>query len=313
MTKSPLTPESSPRSFDRPARDLRWVRDFVLRMPLAENYGRSLMMAWCIILQSRLLRKYGDTWIVPLGRVRLSLDFRAMHDVRMYSSILRHGGYEPETGRLLAQLLKPGDTFVDVGANNGYFAILASQYVGPAGTILAIEPNPGAVERLRRNVQLNGLERMIQVLPIALGEHEGTGNLSISSFEDGWATLGPYPGSKTVVPVRVAALDDLLEPSESVVMKIDAEGTEPSILRGMSRLCSRVPNVAILLEWNHLFGDQALWDYLHSRFRVFEIVSGAGGEGGLRAVQSFEELRHTFLKNILITSGTRWSTDKASA
>ncbi len=311
MTQSPPPENPRPRAGGQPSKDLRWVRDFVLRMPLAERYGRSLMMAWCTILQSRLRQEFGDTQVVPIGRVKLSLDFRAMHDVRMYWSITRHGGYEPETGRLLARLLKPGDTFVDVGANNGYFAVLASQFVGPSGTVLAIEPNPGAVERLTKNVSLNGLEGTVHILPIALGEREGTANLNVSSFEDGWATLGPYPGSKTVVPVRVAALDDILEPTESVVLKIDAEGTEPSILRGMSQLLARTPNVAILLEWNHLFGDQALWDYLHSRFRVYEIVSGIGDEVGLKAVHSFEDLRHTFLTNILITSGTRWSTDQA--
>lgn len=313
MTQSPVTENRKRRALGRPPRNLRGVRDFVLRMPFAERSGRSLMMAWCILLQSRLRRKFGDTRIVPLGRAKLSLDLRAMHDVRMYWSITRHGGYEPETGQLLARLLKPGDTFVDVGANNGYFAILASQLVDPTGTVLAIEPNPGAVERLTRNVALNGLDGTVRVLPIALGESEGTGNLSVSSFEDGWATLGPYPGPKTVVPVRISALDDILEPSESVVLKIDAEGTEPSILRGMSRILARTPNVAILLEWNHLFGSQALWDYLHSRFRVYEIVPRMGGEVGLEEVHSFEQLRHTFLKNILITSGTRWLTDKASA
>jgi FkbM family methyltransferase len=304
--------DRKPRATVPPPRDLRWVRDFVLRMPLAERAGRSLMKAWFIILQSRLRRRFGDTRIVPLGQAKMSLDFRAMHDVRTYWSLIRHGGYEPETSRFLAQLLRPGDTFVDVGANNGYFAILASQFVGPTGTVLAIEPNPAAVERLTKNVRLNGLEGTIHILPFALGEAEGTGSLYISSFEDGWATLAPFPGPKTTVPVRVCALDDVFEPSGSVVLKVDAEGAEPSILRGMSKILERTPNIAIILEWNHLFGTREFWDHLHASFRVYDIVSRIGGEVGLEEVRSFEELRHTFLKNILITSGTRWAKEETS-
>jgi len=292
---------------DSRPKDLQWVRDFLLRMPLVEGVGRSFVKAWCVILQSRLRGKFGDATVIPLGRARMSLDFRAMHDVRMYWSIQRHGGYEPETGLLLAQLLKPGDTFVDVGANNGYFAILASQYVRPNGTVLAIEPNPGAVQRLKKNVELNGLGDTVHILQIAVGEAGGSGSLYVSTFEDGWASLTPQRNPTPPIQVRVSALDDVLEPSESVVLKVDAEGAEPSILRGMSRTLARTPNVAIILEWNHLFGTRALWDYLRSNFKIYDIVSRAGSGVGLEEVNSFEDLQHTFLKNILITSGTRWS------
>lgn len=297
----------------RPRRDARpssWnyqqVRDFVLRMSAVEKLGRSFLMAWLTILRSRLRREFGDTQVVVLGKVKLTLDLREMHDVRTFWSIHRHGHYEPESSRLLGDLLRPGDTFVDIGSNNGYYAVLASQYVGTTGRVLAIEPNPRAVERLQRNVELNGLEGIVSVLPVALGETEGTGTLSVSTFEDGWATLGQFPGPKTTYRVRVASLNDILEPTESIVMKIDAEGAEESILRGMTEVIDRTANVAILLEWNHLFGTEALWEYLHATFRVFDIVSQGDGGVALEEIRSFEALRHVFVKNVLITTGPRW-------
>ncbi len=276
-------------------------------LPFLERPARWLFMAWFVILQSRLRRRYGDTVVVSVLGVRLSLDLRERHDVRMFWSIVRQGSYEPETSQLLSRLLRPGDTFVDVGANNGYFALLAGQFVGAAGRVIAIEPNPRAVERLRRNVELNGLGTTVQVRPIALGGAEGEQRLYISRFEDGWASLLPFAGARRSVPVRVSTLDHELASADGIVMKLDAEGSEMQILRGMSRYLEHAQDVAMILEWNHLFGSRSLWEYLRERFRVYRIVGASDRRSvHLQEVRGWNEVRGAYLMNLFVTSGPRW-------
>ena len=287
---------------------LRKARDTLLLFSPFEHTARRLLMAWSVILRSRLRNLYGDGSVVDAFGAKMSLDFREIHDVRMYWSITHQGGYEPETSQLLGLLLRPGDTFVDIGANNGYFAILASRYVGREGRVLAVEPNPLAVERLKRNVDLNGLNDSVRILPLALGEVDEETDLYVSKFEDGWASVIPFAGAREPFRVRVARLDNLLESgAASLVLKLDAEGAEISILRGMAKLLEHTQNLAIILEWNHLFGTRSAWDFLRSRFQVFRILSGArDGEVRLRRVRRWDELRTVFLENLLVTSGPRW-------
>ncbi|MGA7923744.1 MAG: FkbM family methyltransferase [Thermoplasmata archaeon] len=294
---------------DRPERSsgVNEVRDWFLRLPLAEDVGRWFLRAYFRLVQSRVRASFGDSVEVPLGKLRFRLDLTEIHDVRMYWSIQRYFGYEPETSRLLPRLLRSGDVFVDVGANNGYFAILASQFVGPSGTVYAIEPNPVAVDRLRRNVVLNQLASVVRVLSCAVGAKDGHAELSISTFEDGWASLAPFPTPRPRVPVRVFALDHLIDPAPAIVLKVDAEGAEPTILEGLEETLARTPNVAIILEWNHLFGSKAWWDWLSARFRVYTIVERPVMGVVTQEIQSWESLRRVFLKNLLLVSGERWT------
>ncbi len=282
------------------------ARELVLRMPLTERTARRFLMAWFTIHQSRLRRTLGDSTDVGIGKTKLRLDLREVHDVRILWALRRYGGYEPETTLLVEEILRPGDTFVDVGANNGYFAILASQFIGSSGTVYAVEPNPGAVRRLSRNVEINGLQARVHIVPCAAGQSEGTGQLYVSRFEDGWASLRPFATRKPSIPVRVVALDGLLGSPESIVMKLDAEGSELAVLQGMSGLLERTPNVAVILEWNHLFGSKSLWDYLASHFRIFEIAPGEGRRLRLEPIVSWDSVRATFLKNLLAIAGPRW-------
>jgi FkbM family methyltransferase len=152
------------------------------------------------------------------------------------------GAYERDLERVLRGWLKPGMTFLDVGANAGFFTLLAARLVGSAGRVISVEPSPWVAERLAATVARNGLAN-VTVARIALGNTTGTlplpaplpGNHSPSLLE----TAPDRP--RSLVPV--ARLDDRLEewvPRGGVIdaMKVDIEGYEPFLFEGAKEALS---------------------------------------------------------------------------
>jgi FkbM family methyltransferase len=149
------------------------------------------------------------------------------------------GRYEPNEMYAMANLLRSGMCFIDVGANEGIFTLLAAAAVGPTGTVHAFEPSPRERARLSSNLALNGLHN-VRVHPIALGSSRRTASLSVSDQEHpGHNTLGGFGYRETShaysVEVAVEALDDVVE-REGLdrvdLIKIDVEGSETAVLRG---------------------------------------------------------------------------------
>ena len=151
------------------------------------------------------------------------------------------GHFEPiETG-FVRSVLKPGQTFVDIGANIGWFTILAGQIVGPAGRVYAFEPRPNTCERLRMAVAENGY-RHVEVRQVALGA--AAGRMTIASLVrmrnpgGTWllasdallAGLRESEGYERF-DVEVIRLDDLAVES-CHLLKIDIEGAEQLALAG---------------------------------------------------------------------------------
>ena len=148
------------------------------------------------------------------------------------------GDYEPEVGAALRRLLRPGDTFVDVGANYGWHSLLAASVVGPDGRVLAIEPNPDNSTLLARSAADSGFAN-ITVVTAAVADAPGWAAL-VTDGSNGWiAPLGDPVGPVTcsyAVPVRT--LDEIVSSAgfERVdVVKVDVEGNEVGVLRGGTR------------------------------------------------------------------------------
>lgn len=153
-----------------------------------------------------------------------------------------------DEARVLRLLLRPGDTFLDVGANHGSFAILASHVVGPDGLVVAVEPQPRLASLIRRS--LAEAPAPFQVHAVALGEQNAEMPLHVPREGSGAASLvAPQPRARLLaVPVRRA--DDLLPwtrfPGRTFV-KLDVEGAEIAFLRGASRM-TRALRPTILFE-----------------------------------------------------------------
>ncbi|MCI4369246.1 MAG: FkbM family methyltransferase, partial [Thermoplasmata archaeon] len=124
----------------------------------------------------------------------MELDTRVGGDCHMLSLFRRGELYEPDVTQFIERTLVHGGTFMDVGANSGYFTLLASARVGPTGVVHAFEPNPEAVARLERNLKLNGCKNVV-VHPVALGAHAGRVTLRRSLITDGMNSVLELPQS----------------------------------------------------------------------------------------------------------------------
>jgi FkbM family methyltransferase len=162
------------------------------------------------------------------------------------------GTYDPETLALLKQLLRPGDTFVDVGANEGYFSVVASRLVGPGGRVVAVEPQARLQPVLARNFQLNACAAAT-VVPVAISDAPGTRPLLISPDMNSGAT-GFARRTRYRLPTQATAcltLEQLCAQERlgaGVVMKMDIEGWEREALLGSPELLRSGRIRALVLE-----------------------------------------------------------------
>lgn len=148
-----------------------------------------------------------------------------------------------ETAYLHARL-RPGDTFVDVGAHVGYFTVLGSRAVGPTGTVIALEPEGRNRDCLRLNLRRHGCGN-VTVLPYAAHASRGWMSLALDEVNRGGHFLVPAGESATLV--RCIRLDESL-PERVDVVKIDAQGFDHDVVAGLERTVARNPQIAIVCE-----------------------------------------------------------------
>ena len=135
--------------------------------------------------------------------------------------------------------LAPGGVFYDVGANVGFFALVAARLVGPDGAAYAFEPLPHVAAEARANAERNGLAN-VEVLEVAASDREGTASLVVTGHPGGATLSAADAGDDAVgsVEVRTVRLDDLvaagaIRPPD--VVKIDVEGVELEVVDGLRR------------------------------------------------------------------------------
>jgi len=172
--------------------------------------------------------------------------------------IVLDGLWETHVTAWLQQTLQPGQVFVDVGANVGYFTLLGAQLVGPGGRVVAVEAHPGLAELLRRNVIMNGLygyvttwHRAAWSSTTSVQLHQRlnfSGASSVGAI--GSEALGRLGDSEEMVEVQAVPLDDLLEGLPPVdVLKMDIEGAELQAFAGLSRTLEASPKISVMFEW----------------------------------------------------------------
>ena len=156
--------------------------------------------------------------------------------------------------RILQRFLRPGDTFVDVGANHGTFAITAAQLVGPDGLVVAIEPQARLADFIRRSLELYGARFIVH--NVACGDATGTARLYVPRATSGSGGLASPSHSAVsrhqATTVPLVRLDDLLPPERlpgRVFLKLDVEGSEPGCLAGARDFLGSA-RPAILIEIN---------------------------------------------------------------
>lgn len=191
------------------------------------------------------------------------------------------GGYERQDSAVVRELLRPGGTFVDVGANWGYFTLLAACLVGGSGRVVSFEPDPRLFSRLQANLDRN---RFAQVQPRQLAAAHEPGALQLVGFDPeagnwGLSRLSEHGnGSGMIFQVAADRLDTMLD-KEGIgavdLVKIDIEGAEELALRGMAEGLRTGRYRRILLEGH----PSLLAERNRSLSDVFQLLDEAGYRG----------------------------------
>lgn len=180
---------------------------------------------------------------------------------------------ESEVVAVLRERLGPGDTFVDAGANIGFFSILAAGLVGPSGKVIAIEMMPYMAAILRSHAALNQCSN-IEVVETAVSDRGG-------DQVDAWVVEGrsgvtsivsPLVGDAQRVPVRTRTLADILASEERVaLMKLDLEKAELLALNGAGTALDRIETIV----FEQLLGEGDAAKFLEARGFMVRAIGGS--------------------------------------
>lgn len=195
---------------------------------------------------------------------RIFVDTRSF-DVGIH--LMFGGRWEPMHSRVFERMLFKGAGVLDVGANHGYYSVLAAPIIGPTGLLLAVEPNPHFARLVHHSFSINGFLRFGEVHNLAVADREtGVVDLWVHPHLQGAAQIKPAqslmaderPGAQAVHRVPVSTIDALLGPERLGrvnVLKMDIEGAEALAFAGMTALLRAARPLRILLEFNGQSAD----------------------------------------------------------
>ncbi|WHM37426.1 FkbM family methyltransferase [Streptomyces sp. BPTC-684] len=164
-----------------------------------------------------------------------------------------YGIWEPHMTRWLGRRLRPGDTFIDVGSNIGYYSVLASRLVGGAGRVVAVEASPTFHRRVLQHARLNGCGNIRAVNSAVSDRNQMLKFILASSRNMGATSTVPYEGpAESTFEIESHPLPEILAPQEIAnarVIKIDVEGAEGSVVRGLAPILGKLrPDAEITVE-----------------------------------------------------------------
>jgi len=179
-------------------------------------------------------------------------------DISLAPHILLDGYWEMWITKIFMRLVQPGMTVIDIGANIGYYSLIAGSHVGPGGKVISFEANPSVFRLLANSMEINGflgraelvnqgvMDKQGELTFYSLASHHGS-----SSFFIDPATVSQFRDTMEEIKVTCLSLDEYFadrDPRVDVI-KIDAEGAEPAIIAGAQGLLTKNHDVKILMEY----------------------------------------------------------------
>lgn len=163
------------------------------------------------------------------------LDVYHEKDTCISKQIIDHGIWEPYETSLVVRYLKKGDVFLDIGANIGYYTIIAGVIVGAQGKVLAFEPDSHNFNMLKENVRLNKLTNVVAV-NAAVSDVGGRGYIYLSDDNMGDHHIYDCGGNRKRDEIDIVAGGDFISNKIDRLnfIKIDTQGSEVLILRGLA-------------------------------------------------------------------------------
>lgn len=251
-----------------------------LRHRLPDFPGRQRLLTWCD-------RALGPFVATTRSRIRLRVFSGSFMDALYFDPKQAAESDAALLGEEIAQL-KEGDVFIDVGANIGYYSILAGKRVGASGLVLAFEPSIRESARLVENLRLNHCGNVVFV-SVALGSapriselHIAPTHTGLNTFQVAASSAPAFSGAVTQ-RVLVPCFDHLVPPMlgerQVRLLKIDVEGAEMDVLLGMKDSLRRGLFERILVEITPSFLEK----FGHSKAALYELLESSGYSARFRS------------------------------
>ncbi len=226
------------------------LANLAARTQLIEQYSaetRRLVGPWAVTLAD------GKLLVHTLHSLLMVVDST---DLIITPQLVVYRQWEPELTQLIWNSCSSDTVFVDVGANIGYFTLLAGSkiHAGGSGRVIAVEPNPECCALIERNLVINWSMCDIALHKVAVGAEKGEVWLASPADRAANAHLSSGGGEENgerKFRVPLAPLDALVPDGLKVdILKIDVEGHELSVFHGAHRIIAQSPAIKIVMEWS---------------------------------------------------------------
>jgi FkbM family methyltransferase len=207
----------------------------------------------CVLRQIKNTAKHGFI-VMDINGSKMMLD---VNDEGLPQDLMMNPIREEYATKMLAKIIKAGDCVVDIGANMGYYALLESKLAGENGIVYAIEPVNKTFEILQQNIALNSYCN-IEAVNLGIGEQTGIATMFIGNHSN-LNSMTIIPGMVTrQIRVQIDSLDHFLVGRKyPKFIRMDVEGYEYDILKGMIDLLNSGSELTILMELHfHLLGRE---------------------------------------------------------
>ncbi len=239
---------------------------------------------YTVLLKAKPLRRLAQAFVKRIIPEQLAIEGVTLvlnQNDAIVSGSLALGCYETFNLNHFVRLLRPGMVVLDVGANIGLYSAIASRAVGRDGTVVAVEPDEVNCRFIERTRNVNDAENL-HVIHAAAGDRDGSTTLYLNRENVADHRIYDADGKRHGVPVRLLTIDALVSEMGLLrvdVIKVDTQGAEAKVLRGMVRTLA-IPGITVILEfwpWGiQRAGDDpaAVLDMIHAAGFVIHEIDG---------------------------------------
>jgi len=174
-------------------------------------------------------------------------------DAGIAEFIETNGDYECETRKAIYSLLQNGSIFMDLGANIGFYTLLAGKIVGLSGKVYSFEPTPTTRDFLLKNVLENNLSDIVSVEGYAISDCSGTATFALGNQSECNAITKSAERKESCITVPTVSIDEYCKANRIVrlnVIKMDIEGQELKAISGMREINKTSPDLKLIFEFH---------------------------------------------------------------